>query len=152
MANLKYVKGDATNPVGYNNKIIAHICNNLGVWGAGFVLALSKKYPKAEEYYRLLKDMRLGYTQFCFIGGGVIVANMIAQDGINSGKIEDRVDYPGLEECLNTVFEFAKRSQASVHMPKIGSGLAGGDWNKIEGLITECVKKYEVNCTVYIFN
>lgn len=46
MININYIKGDATQPIGENNKIIAHICNNEGKWGVGFVLAVSKKMEK----------------------------------------------------------------------------------------------------------
>ena len=48
-------KGDATNPTKlYDNEIsiIPHVCNNKNRWGAGFVLALNKKWPIVEEKYR----------------------------------------------------------------------------------------------------
>ena len=48
---INYVTGDATEPI-IRPCIIAHICNTEGKWGKGFVLALSKKYPLAEEGYR----------------------------------------------------------------------------------------------------
>lgn len=55
MADINYIFGDATEPVGDGPNIIAHVCNNRGVWGAGFTRALSAKYPRAEHVYRLLQ-------------------------------------------------------------------------------------------------
>jgi hypothetical protein len=49
---LKYVIGDATSPQGTGNKIIVHICNDIGGWGLGFVLALSKRWKAPEIQYR----------------------------------------------------------------------------------------------------
>lgn len=40
---ILYIKGDATAPIGSGVKVITHICNDIGGWGKGFVLALSKK-------------------------------------------------------------------------------------------------------------
>ena len=58
---MKYIKGDATAPVGdpLTNKIIAHCCNDGGGWGRGFVLALNKKFYRPEiEYRKWAKDGR----------------------------------------------------------------------------------------------
>jgi hypothetical protein len=52
MAKIKYVIGDATRPEGTGNRIIAHVCNDYGGWGAGFVLALSKRDAMPEMAYR----------------------------------------------------------------------------------------------------
>lgn len=43
MKTITYLKGDATNPQSEENKIIAHICNDIGGWGKGFVVAISKR-------------------------------------------------------------------------------------------------------------
>ncbi len=42
MTTIQYLKGDATSPQAKGTKIIAHICNDIGGWGKGFVLAVSK--------------------------------------------------------------------------------------------------------------
>jgi len=31
--DIKYIKGNATNPAGEGNKLIVHICNDTGGWG-----------------------------------------------------------------------------------------------------------------------
>lgn len=49
---LFYGTGDATLPLGNGQCIIAHVCNDIGGWGKGFVRPLGKRYPKAEAEYR----------------------------------------------------------------------------------------------------
>ena len=43
MTPLRILKGDATSPQAKGPKIIAHACNDIGGWGAGFVVAVSKR-------------------------------------------------------------------------------------------------------------
>ncbi len=43
MSAIRYIKGDATQPQAGGNKVIAHVCNDLGGWGKGFVMAISKR-------------------------------------------------------------------------------------------------------------
>jgi O-acetyl-ADP-ribose deacetylase (regulator of RNase III) len=50
--SISYIKGDATNPAGQGNKIIVHICNDIGGWGKGFVMAISKRWKEPERKYR----------------------------------------------------------------------------------------------------
>ena len=49
---INYLKGDATAPSVRGNKIIAHVCNDLGGWGKGFVLEISKRWEEPEIQYR----------------------------------------------------------------------------------------------------
>lgn len=49
MKDIIYLKGDATEPIGTGHKIIAHVCNNKGGWGRGFVLAISKKMERTRR-------------------------------------------------------------------------------------------------------
>ena len=44
MISLSFIKGDATSPQAKGRKIIAHICNDLGKWGKGFVMAVSARW------------------------------------------------------------------------------------------------------------
>lgn len=70
MKTIKYLKGDATLPQASGIKIIAHICNNIGGWGKGFVLAISERWSEPEKAYRewyrnrAKNDFALGNIQF----------------------------------------------------------------------------------------
>jgi len=149
------LKGDATYPQvkETENVIIPHITNNIGAWGAGFVIALSKRWKEPEAMYReLYKSYALGSTMFVQVEKNITVANMTAQNDIISNTSRDNppIDYVALEKTLKTVYNKAKLMNASVHMPKIGSGLAGGDWSLIEKIIDEIFA--DVDVYVYIFN
>ena len=138
---INYVKGDATAPIGEGNKIIAHICNDKGGWGAGFVMALSKKWKEPETLYRLKKFYRLGTVDYIDVDSQkkIFVANMIAQH--NTGRDENGdipLRYSALVDCLRDLDEMAEHLKASIHMPKIGAGLSKGDWNTIQQIIREC--------------
>ena len=149
---MNYINGDATKPIGDGDKIIVHICNNLGKWGAGFVLAISKKWSEPRQEYLKLIKYKLGHVQIVQVSDDIYVANMICQNGINGkNKIfKNRVDYDALERCIRKVYKFAKQNNMSIHMPLIGAGLAGGDWNKIENIIEKHISN--VNTYVYKFD
>lgn len=149
---IKYVKGDATKPIGEGHKILIHICNNQGGWGAGFVLALSKKWKLPEQKYRLWyksqENFQLGEVQFVGVGGETTVANMLAQDGYGGVAVK----YNSLRECLKKVHDFAVSHKASIHAPKIGSKLGGGDFNVISKIIEEELCEKDIDVTIYIFD
>jgi O-acetyl-ADP-ribose deacetylase (regulator of RNase III) len=152
IAKLTYVKGDATNPVGPGKKIIAHVCNNYGGWGAGFVLAISKKWPSPEKVYRdsaFYTNLELGTTQFVSVSETITVANMIAQNGFVSKNNPVAISYADLRLCLFDVMVRARHEGASVHGPKFGAGLGGGDWKVIEKIIQEELVSKGVPVTIY---
>jgi O-acetyl-ADP-ribose deacetylase (regulator of RNase III) len=150
MADIKYVKGDATQPIGEGNKIIVHVCNDIGAWGAGFVLAISKKWKQPEIAYHLMKDKSLGKVDFIRVENDIMIANMIAQKGIGRDpEGNPPINYGALRITLNEVNRQAYMTGSSIHMPRIGCGLAGGDWNKVEEIIKDVMS---VPVTVYDFN
>jgi O-acetyl-ADP-ribose deacetylase (regulator of RNase III) len=148
------VKGDAACPKGDGVKIICHVCNDIGAWGAGFVLAVSKRWMKPEQkYLRWYIDnetFALGMVQLVHVEENLYVANMIAQNGIGKRSGGIPLDYNALETCLGKLAEKAKEKNASVHMPKIGCGLAGGDWETVSGIIERTLAKAGVDVTVYV--
>lgn len=153
MANITYTKGDATQPQGNGNKIIAHICNDLGGWGKGFVLAISKRWERPETSYRAWhrskNDFGLGSLQLVQVEPYIWVANMVAQRGMKTGSKGPPIRYEAVRICLKKLAVEAKALKASVHMPRIGCGLAGGRWEEIEPIIADELAGIEV--TVYDF-
>src|SRR6516162_7686214 len=103
---LRIVKGDATSPQAKGNKIIAHICNDLGGWGKGFVLAVSRRWSEPETAYREWhrkragNDFSLGAVQFVRVEAYIWVANMIAQRGIKTGSNGPPIRYEAVDKCL----------------------------------------------------
>ncbi len=158
-AVIHYIIGDATNPKPPGNKIIVHICNDIGAWGKGFVLALSKRWSEPEKQYRAWftskENFSLGECQFIKVEKDVWVANIIGQHKIyNDEKGNAPIRYLAVENGLSLVAQFAKVHKASVHMPRIGCGLAGGTWDKIEPLIHKSLLQNDIETYVYdlVFN
>lgn len=148
--------GDATAPVGDGAKIIAHVCNDIGGWGAGFVVALSKRWKQPEREFRAWHrggesaGFRLGAAQLVEVGPGLFVANIIGQRDIKRGRDGSApVRYEAMREGLAKVRAFALERGASVHMPRIGCGLAGGDWTVVEAMVRDELVAHGVDVTVY---
>lgn len=155
---INYVVGDATDPQTDQPWIIAHICNDMGGWGSGFVLPLARRYPKAESSYRtwyrrktttIRPPFELGQVQFVVVDDQRIIANMIGQHGIHvrGGKVP--IDYGAVSKALVRVSAYARSMGAEVHMPRIGCGLAGGKWEKIEPIIQATLVLNDVPVFVY---
>lgn len=155
MAPLMFVRGDATNPQAKGAKVIAHICNDRGGWGKGFVLAISKRWPEPEAAYRAWhreragNDFALGAIQLVHCRPDIWVANMIAQHGTRPGSGGPPIRYDALRQALAALAPHALERGASVHMPRIGCGLAGGKWERIEPLIISELSAHDIAVTVY---
>ncbi len=142
MNRITYLTGDATAPQIAGPKIIVHICNDIGGWGAGFVLAISKRWKEPEAAYRQWyadrdhNDFALGAVQLVSVESELWIANMIGQRGIRrSSTGRPPIRYDAVESCLEKVAQFAVKENSSIHMPRIGCGLAGGKWELIEPII-----------------
>lgn len=160
-SEVQYVIGDATRPQGDGLKIIAHCCNNVGGWGTGFVVALSRRWPRPEKEYRAWFERHgpekfrtlLGATQLVPVEDDVWVANIVGQNGLRRGiDGEVPVRYEAISTGLGYVADYAvghPERQVSVHMPRLGCGLAGGSWEKIEPLLEQHFVERGVPVTVY---
>ncbi|NEC69046.1 macro domain-containing protein [Streptomyces sp. SID9727] len=158
MSEIRYVRGDATSPQGKGVKIIVHVCNDLGGWGKGFVLALSRRWSEPEAAYRTWhrerarNDFGLGAVQFVRVSPFVQVANLVGQHGMRRGSKGVPVRYEAIDTGLAAVAGHALELGASVHMPRIGCGLAGGTWSRIEPLVAGRLADRGVPVTVYDFD
>ncbi len=156
---IQYQVGDATLPIATGPAIIAHICNDIGGWGAGFVLALSKRWKQPEVQYRQWHrdgiagspPFALGEVQFARVSETTVVANMIGQHGIRADGKLPPIRYEAVDRALGRVGEEALKMNASVHMPRIGCALAGGTWDRIEPLILSSLSNRGIVTVVYDF-
>lgn len=151
---IKYVKGDATTPREIGNKVITHVCNDIGGWGKGFVMALSARWKEPElayrQWFRSKANFNLGEVQLVAVTPDTWVANMLGQRDVKKGKDgKPPVRYEAIKLALEKVASFAKENQASIHMPRIGCGLAGGSWEIMEKIIEESLTKHGLAVTVY---
>ncbi|MEU1501126.1 macro domain-containing protein [Streptomyces sp. NPDC005732] len=155
MSEITYVRGDATVPSVDGVRLIAHVCNDIGGWGRGFVLALSRRWPEPEKAYRAWyrdrahNDFGLGAAQFVQVEPSLWVANLIGQRGVRSGGRGVPVRYEAIDTALGRLADRAAGLDASVHMPRIGCGLAGGTWARVEPLVTGRLVARGIAVTVY---
>ena len=152
---IVYINGDATSPLAAGVKIIGHICNDVGGWGKGFVLAISKKWKEPKIQYKLWYNSKekfgLGEVQFVQVEQYIYVANMIGQRGTKTGSKGPPIRYDAVESCLIKLSDKACELNASVHIPRIGCGLAGGKWENIEPLLYKNLIAKGVAVFVYDF-
>ncbi len=148
MSSLHYVVGDATKPV-VVPCVIAHITNNRGGWGKGFVLALEEAFPGLGAKWKARRQ-RLGEVHVDQVGPMVQVAHLCAQDGYKSKANPVPVKYASLISCLGSLRSHTGyRGCGGVHMPRIGAGLGGGNWKVIETFIKEELVDHGVDVYVY---
>jgi O-acetyl-ADP-ribose deacetylase (regulator of RNase III) len=151
-----YLPGDATKPQAKGVKVVAHVCNERGRWGKGFVLAVSRRWSEPEAAFRSWyrgragNDFGLGAIQLVQVEPYLWVANMIGQHGTKTSRSTGApIRYEAVDRCLEALADRAGALGASVHMPRIGCGLAGGRWERIEPLITHRLSESGIAVTIY---
>ncbi len=130
--------------------MIAHVCNDRGGWGRGFVRAISARWGEPERAYRALARGGLtgGTTQLVRVEDGVRVANMVAQEGYASAQRTQALNETWLRSCLIDLRRQVGTEEAIV-MPRIGTGLGGGDWERISALVAAELVAFGYRVAVY---
>lgn len=153
---LVEVRGDALEPRVKGPRIIAHIVNDATAnWGGGgFASNLRQRYPEVQEDFRHRAAPRrsaltLGQSHITEIEPHFWVFHMVAQHGYGPAD-KPRLRYSALQEGLEALANFAVLKGASVHMPRIGTGQAGGSWDVIRDMIAEALSARGVRATVYV--
>jgi len=152
---FKIVRGDALVPHGDGPHLIVHVVNNKAqTWGGrGFAQALRNKLPKVHDEFRDLAadraNLALGKVHLHKVTDELWVADMVAQAGYGPIVRGPRVKYGVLRSCLADVAKKANELGASIHMPRIGAGNAGGSWPVIEELIKTTLCERGLSVTVY---
>ncbi len=147
--------GDATLPHGPGARMIVHLVNDrTSNWGGQFARELRERQPASQEDFRawVQEDpdrLRLGAAHVAAIGGGLSVASVIAQKGYGPSK-RGRIRYGALRAALAEIAGVARERGASIHMPRIGAGQAGGRWPLVKEIIEEVVVRAGVPVTVYV--
>ena len=148
----------AINRTSNNNVIMPHVCDNINKFNSVFAKYLSSKYPYVKENFHLLgKNAKLGYTQFVTIHNNkstnnkVIVANMVAHNGLPNSSSERPLNYFFLCHCMNIInlkildmFNNDNSSKVEIHAPRFGTGLSKGNWKFIEELIKDIWASHSV--------
>lgn len=151
--SFKKIRGDATDPRGDGDKVIVQVVNTVGAMGAGFGKAISTKWPNAEKELKLLKKeeggLHLGRCNLVDVEEDISIFQIVAQEGVKSKRKQSLIDYKSLQRGLQKLAEYCNEKNSNVHMPPIGSGFAGGNWNIIEGMIYNELVCENLEVTVY---
>ncbi len=134
-----YEKGDVLKS---EANIIAHGVNCVGGFGAGIAGQIAKKHPIVKKEY-LSKfysdDWKLGEVQYVEIEySGVDVVKFIANCSTQIDYKPKGIlhcDYEALETCMNNLKCTCLNNNYTLAMPKIGCGLAGGNWELVSRII-----------------
>ncbi len=150
---ISYVDGDATQPRGQAPRIIAHVVNDkTSNWGGrGFAVALRQRWPQAQEQFGSWAGGKptLGSSHLAELADGIYAFSMVAQHGYGPTP-QMRLRYGALEHGLSELGRIAADLGASVHMPLIGTGYAGGDWGTVKELIYAEICGRGIEVTVYV--
>ena len=154
-SSVAYLKGSALEPRGEAAKIVAHVVNDATPnWGGrGFAVGIRQKWPGAQREFQNWtksnrRNLKLGQVHLVQVSEDTTVASMVCQKGYGPCA-HPRIRYAALEECLAKVAEAARRLKATVHMPRIGTGQAGGAWFVVEELVTSALPDAGISVFVY---
>ncbi len=159
-SRLLFVTGDITNvDFSAGPVVIAHVVSDSArAWSRrGVAASLARAYPRAAAAFRSwavasVDNLKLGQVHHVDVTGDdgqcITIASMVAQRGYGPG-VTTRLQYDALRTCLSGVRSLAAPRNASVHLPRIGAGQAGGRWDLIEADIVSQLIAKGVPVTVY---
>ncbi len=131
--------------------LIVHGCNCFCTMGAGIAKGIKSEFSGAFDADRATTKgsrEKLGTCSFAKIereGIDLIVVNAYTQfDYRGRGA---KADYDAIRSCMKWIKENFEGKR--IGLPKIGAGLAGGDWEKISQIIDEELAGEDVTLVEY---
>lgn len=147
--------GDALKPSGAPPRVLVHLVNDKTPnWGRGFAASLRSRFPAAQDDFRdwVLADptrLELGAAYVGEVADRMWVATIVGQRGYGPSK-RPRIRYEAVRQALTQVAAFARDQGATVHMPRIGAGQAGGRWSMVRELVEQTMTREGIRVTVYV--
>lgn len=150
--------------------VITHGCNCLSKMGAGLAPQMAKEFGCDEfkleklgptidklgciDYEVLYREDDKRWTKYPdengkWVTGSIIVVNSYTQYSYGKNHVDgvpNPLDYEALTLCMRKINHTFNGSH--IGLPKIGAGLAGGDWEVIRGIIQKELK----DCRITIVN
>jgi len=125
-----------------NNKVcvILHGCNCFHVMGGGIAAYLKNKFPyiyKVDKKTNYGDITKLGTISIAELNNNLLIINCYTQ--YNYDASQRQVNYEAVYNCLVNVQTLIKNNEQLVDLraPKIGCGLAGGNWKIINEMFDE---------------
>lgn len=148
--DITYIEGDL---IKAGPRVICHGCNARGSMGAGLAFHLRKPYPEIYDDYRRVfteqgNRLELGQTIWTRCRDGRLIVNAITQATYGRDPHTVYADYDAIAAAMAGINAVALKTQADpaaaaahggvidrVGLPKIGAGLANGDWSVIAEIV-----------------
>jgi O-acetyl-ADP-ribose deacetylase (regulator of RNase III) len=145
---IKYITADLMQ---FTEDAFGHGCNCQKRMASGVAAAVRKHYfemVEADTMNPLTAEQRLGTYGKVSLKNGKIGYNIYSQFWYGRDKVH--VDYGALENgltaaCLNLKTD----GKTTLALPTIGCGLAGGDWNIVEGIVKRVSETTGIDITIY---
>jgi O-acetyl-ADP-ribose deacetylase (regulator of RNase III) len=157
MSRLTYVTGDLlrVRPCEHGWHVVAHVVNNVPAFGAGLAAQMARVWPDTKkQYYEWSKSstFQLGRVEMQMLSSGLVVAHLLAQNGLPAHDNPRPLDYEKLAQCLKTLgVRLQELEQSSLHIPRLGCGLARGLWPVVATLLEQNIPA-AIPITVYTKN
>ena len=122
---------------------IVHGCNAQGVMGSGVALAVKNMYPGAFADYRKIHEdegLELGFAYPYMPSEKLVIWNAITQEGY--GQPTRNCSYDAIQTCFEDINRAVIQAddlgiKQEIHIPAIGAGLGGGNWEIIREIIEQ---------------
>jgi O-acetyl-ADP-ribose deacetylase (regulator of RNase III) len=136
---------------------IAHGCNCFCTMGSGIAKTIRNEFPKAfivDTNTKKGDRFKLGTFSSISLKHGIIY-NLYTQ--YTYWDPNDLLDYSAVGRCfslldqiyLDLLKENLIKKESVFGIPKIGAGLARGDWDTIEKIINENTPNINIECVVF---
>ena len=152
---IAYVRGDALQPRGQGHRMIVHVVNDKTPnWGgSGFAQSLRREWPEAQGDFRTWVAsqrgaLSLGRVRVFDATDNLSIASLVAQKGYGPSA-SPRIRYAALKQGLDAITTEAASRGATLHMPRIATGQAGGIWPMVEDILRMTVCSADLLVTVY---
>ena len=150
---MKTIKG---NLLEQTTGLIVHGVNCQGVMGSGIAAQIRAKYPQVYKDYRAFYEQEttsprfqttaqlLGKVIYTHISDELVIASAFTQDFFGTSRNTVYVSYAAIAQCFDKIVmdhkvdqHFFEIPSQTIKFPKIGAGLANGDWTTIEKIIEQ---------------
>lgn len=125
--------------------------NCMGVSGAGLALAFKRRFPEYQRAYAqacIQGEIQLGKIWVYETGSMLPPRWIVSFPTIHHWR--DTADAANIEQGLRDYRRVIEElSPASVSVPALGCGIAGGDWTEIKELIAEHLSDLEADVRVF---
>jgi O-acetyl-ADP-ribose deacetylase (regulator of RNase III) len=134
---------------------IAHQCNCVTTQSKGLSSLIFSQFPSADIYATRTKPDKLGTIIVCGNGqDNRYVINMLAQyypGKPRYGRDSAERRLAAFQQCLSHIAQIPSIAGKSVAFPfGIGCGLAGGDWEKYEKVLSDWSCSVKDTITVFL--